>query len=556
MNPLSLLRYALVCALIVTGVGLAQAQQLAPEDAERLGIETVVERSTPAPVAERGGLQVCVDDVLLIPDSINDGVAVHDPATGDLVDEAFIIDPTNLSTPKNAIGNFDGDGVFVIDQLTDGIYEYDCDGNFVGFFAPAGGEDLSILDNAVAITLSPDGSELWAAVTGNANQDAIARFDQSGNYLGNIVANGAGGVDAPFDVLLRDSDILVPAINTDDIHRYDLSGAFLSIFQDVVSALDFPQQANLASNGNVLQTGSFGAAGVYEYDASGTEVGFYDVVDDIPRGIYELPNGNLLVTSSTSNARVSEITRANTLVRTIGTANQYIELFEAPSAGDPIEIDASPDSQSVPQGGTASFSYSVTNNTAAAQSGVVFYEAFRNGNSVAGPVQVVSGTLQADQTQSSSFSVNVPNSALPGNYSIEISAGSSLGNAAATDIVTVSVTANARAEGTAAGWSLDSAAPWSEEATLEADARTAEFGAYPNPLRTETTIQYELTASAEVRLAVYDVLGRTVAVLTEGTMDAGRHAATFDARGLATGTYIYRLQVGDTVQTGRLTVVN
>src|SRR5690606_9824040 len=105
-----------------------------------------------------------------------DGVAVHDPATGALVNGAFVADPTNLSTPKHAIGNFDGDGIFVADQLTDGVWEYDCEGNFVGLFAPAGGVNTAILDNIRGIRIDPTGTRLWVTVAGGANAGAVAEF--------------------------------------------------------------------------------------------------------------------------------------------------------------------------------------------------------------------------------------------------------------------------------------------------------------------------------------------------------------------------------------------
>ncbi|HLT47758.1 MAG TPA: T9SS type A sorting domain-containing protein, partial [Rubricoccaceae bacterium] len=60
----------------------------------------------------------------------------------------------------------------------------------------------------------------------------------------------------------------------------------------------------------------------------------------------------------------------------------------------------------------------------------------------------------------------------------------------------------------------------------------------------------------DVRLAVYDVLGREVAVLVDARQEAGAHRATFDASGLAAGTYVYRLVVGSEVQTGRLTLAH
>ena len=78
--------------------------------------------------------------------------------------------------------------------------------------------------------------------------------------------------------------------------------------------------------------------------------------------------------------------------------------------------------------------------------------------------------------------------------------------------------------------------------------------AYPNPFRTTTTIPYAVDATTEVRLAVYDVMGREVAVLVDGTVEAGRHEARFDGRDLASGVYVWRLTAGTETQTGRLTL--
>jgi hypothetical protein len=77
---------------------------------------------------------------------------------------------------------------------------------------------------------------------------------------------------------------------------------------------------------------------------------------------------------------------------------------------------------------------------------------------------------------------------------------------------------------------------------------------YPNPTADAAVISYTVPERGAVNLTVYDVLGRQVAVLVSGTVEAGTHTATFDARGLSAGTYVYRLQVGNDVQTGRLSV--
>jgi hypothetical protein len=75
---------------------------------------------------------------------------------------------------------------------------------------------------------------------------------------------------------------------------------------------------------------------------------------------------------------------------------------------------------------------------------------------------------------------------------------------------------------------------------------------YPNPFNPRTTIEYRLSRSSVVRLSVFDILGREVAVLVNGSIEAGSHQALFDASGCASGVYFYRLQTGSYVQTRKL----
>jgi serine protease AprX len=76
----------------------------------------------------------------------------------------------------------------------------------------------------------------------------------------------------------------------------------------------------------------------------------------------------------------------------------------------------------------------------------------------------------------------------------------------------------------------------------------------PNPFEARANVSFTLAEASDVRLAVYDVLGREVAVLVDGQVEAGAHTAVFDASSLAAGTYVYRLVAGTQVETGRLTV--
>ena len=81
-------------------------------------------------------------------------------------------------------------------------------------------------------------------------------------------------------------------------------------------------------------------------------------------------------------------------------------------------------------------------------------------------------------------------------------------------------------------------------AIVYTDARPARMRLWqnaPNPFNPQTTIRYQLPHRAEVRLTVHDALGRLVAELARGQSAAGIHVAIWDAQGLASGLYFYRL---------------
>jgi hypothetical protein len=60
---------------------------------------------------------------------------------------------------------------------------------------------------------------------------------------------------------------------------------------------------------------------------------------------------------------------------------------------------------------------------------------------------------------------------------------------------------------------------------------------------------------SHVMLAVFNTLGQQVAQLVQWEMDAGYHEVNFDASGLSSGVYLYRMQAGDFVQTRKLLLV-
>jgi len=64
---------------------------------------------------------------------------------------------------------------------------------------------------------------------------------------------------------------------------------------------------------------------------------------------------------------------------------------------------------------------------------------------------------------------------------------------------------------------------------------------YPNPFNAVTAISFQLSAVSDVNLTVYDVIGREVATLINGGMDAGNHEVIWDAGGVSSGIYLIRL---------------
>ncbi len=78
---------------------------------------------------------------------------------------------------------------------------------------------------------------------------------------------------------------------------------------------------------------------------------------------------------------------------------------------------------------------------------------------------------------------------------------------------------------------------------------------YPNPFGEATEIAFSLSAPSEVRVVVFDVLGREVARLVDGPLDAGRHQVRLGAGALPSGVYLVRFEAGDVTQTQRLTLL-
>lgn len=83
--------------------------------------------------------------------------------------------------------------------------------------------------------------------------------------------------------------------------------------------------------------------------------------------------------------------------------------------------------------------------------------------------------------------------------------------------------------------------PVSNEEEGEVPFQSVLYQNYPNPFNPKTEIMYQLEKSGFVELSVYNLLGQKVQTLESGFRTAGMHKVSFDAKGLPSGTYLYKL---------------
>lgn len=108
-------------------------------------------------------------------------------------------------------------------------------------------------------------------------------------------------------------------------------------------------------------------------------------------------------------------------------------------------------------------------------------------------------------------------------------------------------------------WSFSTALTGVEDALSSRPTEFALAQNYPNPFNPGTRIQYTVGGTegrgASVKLVVFDLLGNEVAVLVNDRQPAGRYVVSFDASGLPSGIYLYRLTAGGIVHSRKMLLV-
>ncbi len=318
-------------------------------------------RSIPLLLLSGCCMQALGQDVFLIPDSQNDRVWMFSAVDGSLVDDQFITDPGSaggvdvFDRPMEVLLSAGGT-LLITDQFANVVSEFASDGSFIGVFSLGGIEDTSIMNNirgGHVLTQGTGAGDVLVANSGALNdlvvsQKNIKRLSPAdGSEKTDFAFNRYGGIRGPFDVIEYNGEVLVADEVQDKIVRYTLDGKFHERFTSSfeVAQLDFPQQMAVAANGNLLVC-AFSSGFILEFDAGGTLVGQYDPGTlELYRGVAELDNGNLLVTTTTG---VFEVTRTGIVVEThaSGSGFRYITRFSLP-VGMQLRSTVDPDAPEV-----------------------------------------------------------------------------------------------------------------------------------------------------------------------------------------------------------------
>ncbi len=154
--------------------------------------------------------------------------------------------------------NFFNDLLYVSDfsfGSTGRVSRFDLNGAFVDHFAQG-------IFNADGQSLSNDGDLLVSSFL----DDSIKRFDgTTGQFLGNFVSSGTGGLDGPLDnLVLPDGTFLAASFFTDSIKHFDQNGNYLG---DAITGLDGPQGLAIGLDGD-LYAGSYNSGTINRYDIS------------------------------------------------------------------------------------------------------------------------------------------------------------------------------------------------------------------------------------------------------------------------------------------------
>ncbi|MCX6639344.1 MAG: S8 family peptidase [bacterium] len=241
-----------------------------------------------------------------------------------------------------------------------------------------------------------------------------------------------------------------------------------------------------------------------------------------------------------------------------GLINALAAVNATPAGVNPnVTITVTPTgSTTIPaSGGTLYFSITVHNNEAFSVNSQAWTEWTIPGGGTQGPFINRNLTIAAGATINRNVQQNVAGSNPAGSYTFWGKMGTGFGGTvyASSSFPFTKTTVASPGEvwydnNTTYGWD-------DEQVTMTVPQTCSLSEAYPNPFNPTTTISFSLPVAGKVMLKVYDVSGREVAKLVDGWREAGTHQVTFDATGLTSGVYLYRMTTGNFNAVGKMALL-
>ncbi len=207
-------------------------------------------------------------------------------------------------------------------------------------------------------------------------------------------------------------------------------------------------------------------------------------------------------------------------------------------------------------GGSFVFDASVENGSADPITFDAWSEVILPDGRVYGPLILRNGNvIPAGATILRQITQNVPPAAPPGSYTYIGNAGNYPDSVLSTDSFPfVKLPSDGAPPAHNLGWAVSG---WDddEEGFRIQDSGFGILSVNPNPFNSSTSISYKLQAASSVKLAIYDIAGREVAVLAQGFYPAGTHQVMWDGTAIASGVYFARLTAGYITRTQKLTLI-
>ncbi|NUP95961.1 MAG: hypothetical protein HUU28_07335 [Planctomycetaceae bacterium] len=230
---------------------------------------------------------------LMVVDATNDRIMLVSAVDGSMINPNFISLSAGTGTPASlpiqAISNGAGE-IWVSDQNADAVHRWSADGTtYLGQWGTG-------RDNIRGLHI--DFGRVWLCNFGNGGAGyglALKEYTPTTTFVASHAMPGS-----PFGVISHNGELLVSDTTNDDLVRVDpATGAVLGILHnsDGVSGVDFPGQLSKTAAGNILTVGLVTPVGIFEYDANGTQLNYFDGtgVLSTPQGVHALTNGNILV---------------------------------------------------------------------------------------------------------------------------------------------------------------------------------------------------------------------------------------------------------------------